>query len=102
MSLKKQYVKNKKICKVTFKVPEKAVKGARKINVVGDFNEWDVRANPMKRLKKGGFTLTMELDKDHEFQFKYIIDGKQWENDWEADKYIPSSLGTWDNSVVVT
>ena len=29
------------------------------------------------------------------------MDGKRWENDWKADKYIPAPFSNTDNSVVI-
>ncbi len=101
MSLKKKYLKTRPVCKVTFKIPKEAAKGAREINIVGDFNSWNAAASPMKSLKNGGFTLTLDLNKDKEYQFRYLFDNICWENDWAADKYMPSSMGNCDNSVVI-
>lgn len=101
MSMKKKYVKNSQICKVTFRVPEEASMGARAVNIVGDFNNWSVKGHPMKRLRTGGFTLTLDLDAEKEYQFRYLMDEKVWENDWEADKYVRSEYGNCENSVVV-
>ena len=54
----------------------------------------------MKPLKSGDFTSMLELDTEQsEYQFRYLYDGKVWENDWEADAYIANSAGT-ENSVV--
>jgi 1,4-alpha-glucan branching enzyme len=100
MSLKKQTLKTRPICKVTFRVPKEAAKSAESIHIVGDFNDWDKTATPMKPLKSGDFTSTLELDTSKtEYQFRYLYDGKTWENDWEADAYIANSEGT-ENSVV--
>ena len=38
MSIKKQFVKTKAVCKVTFSV---AAKGAGEVAVIGDFNNWN-------------------------------------------------------------
>ena len=54
----------------------------------------------MKKLKNGDFTTTVNLAKDSQYQFRYLLDDKAWENDWEADAYIPSSVAFADNSVV--
>ncbi len=54
----------------------------------------------MKRLKKGGFTVTLELQPGKEYKFRYLIDGNRWENDWGADRYERNPYGE-DNSVVV-
>jgi 1,4-alpha-glucan branching enzyme len=101
MALKRQYLKNKPLCKVTFRLPKAAAQGAKNVNIVGEFNEWNIYATPMKRLKNGDFTLTMNLDINKEYQYRYLIDEMVWENDWQADKYVPSPYGDCENSVVV-
>lgn len=95
--LKKQYLKSKDICKVTFyTAPELE---AEKIALVGDFNEWSETATPMKPLKDGRFKTTVNLPTDSRFEFRYLIDEIEWHNDWEADKYVPNPF-SGDNSVV--
>jgi hypothetical protein len=54
----------------------------------------------MKKLKNGDFTTTVELPKDSKYQFRYLLDDNAWENDWDADAYIPSPVSLDDNSVV--
>jgi 1,4-alpha-glucan branching enzyme len=101
MSLKKQYLKKSPVCKVTFQLPPEAARDAGKVNIVGDFNGWDLYAIPLKKRKDGTFSVTLNLEPDREYQFRYLIDESTWENDWEADKYVPSPYGNADNSVVV-
>ena len=101
MSLKKQFLKSKPVCKVTFRLPSEAAKDANTVHIVGDFNNWDIYANPLKKLKDGTFTITLDLEKDKEYQFRYLIDETTWENDWSADKYVPTPFGNAENSVVV-
>jgi 1,4-alpha-glucan branching enzyme len=97
--LKKQYLKSKPICKVTFYLPA-AVK-AETVHLVGDFNNWDEHSTPMKKLKDDRFTVVLELESGKEYQFRYLVDQSEWHNDWEADKYVPNPF-SGDNSVVVT
>jgi len=99
--MKKEYLKSKDTCKVTFRLPRVAAPGAKNVSVVGDFNDWNIYANRMKKLKSGEFTLTLELKPGKEYQFRYLIDETNWENDWNADKYVKSPFGDSDNSVVV-
>lgn len=101
MIAKKQYKKNEQLCRVTFRIPKKASIGARSIAVVGDFNNWSATDHLMKKLKSGEFTLALDLPANHEYQFRYLINDKIWENDRGADKYIHSEYGNCDNSVVV-
>ena len=101
MSTKKKYTQNGSRCRVTFRVPKEASLGAKSITVVGDFNNWNINDNPMKKLKSGVFTLELQLESNKEYQFRYLIDENIWENDWEADKYIRSEYGNCENSVIV-
>ncbi len=98
--IKKRYLKSRPICKVTFRLPKEAAPEAGKVNIVGDFNNWDSDILPMKRLKTGDFTTTVELQPGRKYHFKYLIDGNRWENDWFADIYVPNPYGG-DDSVIV-
>ena len=102
MAIKKQYFKTKTNCKVTLSLPLEVVKGSKKVSVVGDFNNWDSSANPMKKYKNSGECKTsLTLEKGKEYQFRYLIDGDKYENDWAADKYVQSPLSNDENSVVI-
>lgn len=100
MSLKKQYLKSKPVCKVTFKLSKEEAKNASSVKLIGDFNGWDESVEPMKKLKNGSFTSTIELEKDSDYQFRYLLNDNEWENDWSADAYVPSPVSLEDNSVV--
>lgn len=86
---------------MTFRLPRIAAPEAETVSVVGEFNSWDIHATPMKKLKKGDFTITLDLQPGREYQFRYLIDGSVWENDWNADRYVRSPYGDSDNSVVL-
>jgi hypothetical protein len=45
--------------------------------------------------------VTLELAPGKAYQFRYLLDGDRWENDWRADRYVPNPYGG-DNSVVLT
>jgi hypothetical protein len=55
----------------------------------------------MKRLKNGTFTAAVTLQPNGEYHFRYLVDGQRWENDWNADKYVPNRYGSDDSVVVV-
>jgi 1,4-alpha-glucan branching enzyme len=101
MSIKKQYLKSRPVCKVTFRLPKKAAGSAKAVHIVGEFNDWNIYATPMRGLKSGEFAVTLDLDIDREYQFRYLIDDQVWENDWDADKYLPTPFGDVENSVVI-
>ncbi len=101
MALTKRYSKTKSVCKVTFTLPKEAVENAKSVYLVGEFNNWQIHATPMKKYKDGSFKVVLELQKDRPYQYRYLIDDNLWENDWKADKYVPSPYGACENSVVV-
>lgn len=95
--LKKKYLKSKPACQVTFyTAPELE---AQHVALVGEFNEWSECATPMKPLKDGRFKATVELPVDQRFQFRYLVNNSDWQNDWAADQYVPNPF-CGDNSVV--
>ena len=71
---------------------------AELIEVAGEWNDWELE--PMKKYKNGKHKLLVRLEADREYQFRYRIDGERWENEWEADRYVPNNQGS-ENSVVV-
>ncbi len=94
----KGYLKDKNgVCKVTFELPREV--GAQNAYIVGDFNNWDERATPMKRKRDGSFTAAVNLEAGKEYRFRYFLDDARWENDWHADAYIPNAFGTEDSVV---
>ena len=97
--LKKQALKTRSVCKVTFSLPAQ-VQGET-VFLVGDFNNWQEDATPMKRNKDGSFSITLELETGKEYQFRYLVNGSEWHNDWQADRYVPNPF-SGDNSVIVT
>lgn len=96
MAIKKQYLKSKPVCKVTFSIEAEE---AKKVSVVGSFNEWDEKATPLKKLKNGTFKTVVDLDADNSYEFKYIVDGA-YVNEPAADSYKWSDFASAENSVV--
>ncbi|HPO01727.1 isoamylase early set domain-containing protein [Treponema zuelzerae] len=101
MALYKAYPKKGKTCKVTFELPAEATMGVKKVALVGDFNSWDTKAHVLSLNKEGLYSITVALEQGNEYQFRYLMDDIRWENDWAADKYMPSNFGNADNSVVI-
>ncbi len=100
MSLKKQFLKSKPVCKVTFNLDAAQADSAKKVSLLGDFNNWDPKETNMRKLKDGSFTKTIDLEVGKDYQFRYLVDGTNWINDTEADKYVPSGIATEENGVV--
>lgn len=101
MSFEKKYLKSKPVCKVKFIAPEALTDGAKTLCIAGDFNDWNGSKHQLKKQKDGKFATTIDLEKDSEYQYRFVIDGERWENDWNADKYVPNNLTFEENSVVV-
>ena len=101
MALHKTYSKDKTKCGVTFELSAEAAKDAEQVWLAGDFNSWSSVDTPMKKQKNGSFKVKVTLEAGHEYQFRYLLDGKRWENDGEADKYVPAPFSYTDNSVVI-
>jgi 1,4-alpha-glucan branching enzyme len=97
----KEYLKEKNLCRVTFRCSRIAAPDAKNVSVVGDFNDWNVYAHRMRRLSNGDFAITLKLRPGREYEFQYLIDGMKWENDRNADKYVKSPYGEGEISVVV-
>jgi 1,4-alpha-glucan branching enzyme len=100
MSTEIRYLKSKPIGKVTFRLPPEAAPKAKKVFLVGEFNEWNEKATPMQKLKDGTFKTTLDLEVGKAYHFRYLIDGKTWENDWAAQRYEPTPFAGTENSVV--
>jgi 1,4-alpha-glucan branching enzyme len=100
--LKKKFLKTK--CKVTFELPSSelpaGIEKTESVHLAGDFNDWNEVSHPMEKSAKG-FSITLDLALDREYQFRYLLNGTQWMNDWKADRYVPNPF-YGDNSVVST
>lgn len=53
---------------------------ADSVALVGDFNQWKKSANPMKKDSKGVWKTEVKLP-EGEYQFRYLVNGSDWEND---------------------
>jgi 1,4-alpha-glucan branching enzyme len=48
---------------------------AKQVFVLGDFNQWDARANPMRRQPDGAWTVQLQLNHGHH-QYQFLVDGQ--------------------------
>lgn len=87
-----------KTTKVTFVLPKEAVENAETVAVLGDFNSWQDGVVLAKQ-KDGSFKTTVELEKGRSYEYRFLINGEKWENDWAAEAYNPTPFGNY-NSVV--
>lgn len=96
MAIKKQFLKSKPVCKVTFSIQ---AENAENVAVVGSFNDWSETATPLKKLKNGTFKETLDLESGISYEFRYLVDGN-YVNDEEADSYAWSDFAGAENSVL--
>lgn len=96
----KTYLKTKPECKVKFTLPADVVGDAQTISVVGDFNNWDASVNPLRKNKFGAFTFSLNLEVANTYQFRYLIDNKNWLNDDMADAYVSSPISQDSNGIL--
>lgn len=95
--LKKSYTKNGRSCRVTFKYDN--TEGAESAVLAGEFNDWDLGATPMKRLKDGSFSVTISLESPRAYRYRYVLDGNVWVSDPEADGTVGNDYGGEDSLV---
>jgi 1,4-alpha-glucan branching enzyme len=81
---------------VTFSVP--APEEAGRMSVVGDFNQWDAGATPLRK-RKDSRSAKVTVDAGRRYAFRYLREDGEWLNDEEAHDYEPGPFGGV-NSVV--
>ncbi len=85
---------------VTFELPECI--WAHSVYLVGEFNGWNPTSHPLVQNRRNpNWHITLELEANREYQFRYLLDGEKWVNDCDADRYVPDQYGG-ENSVVST
>ncbi len=65
---------------------------AQEVYLVGNFNNWDERANLMKKDKNGMWKTTLTL-KPGRYEYRFLVDGN-WENDPVCCDCVPNEFGT--------
>lgn len=96
--LSKRFFKTMPEVEVTF---QHEGNGYNEAFLVCEATGWE--ATPMRRTGRGRgpFTTKLRLPRGQAFEFRYLLDGGVWENEWEADAYTPNPFGS-ENSVVST
>lgn len=85
--------------RVTFRLPSTI--WAESVHLVGDFNDWSRTSHPLQRTHDGDWEITLELDRGKTYQFRYLVNKTDWQNDWNADRYVSNPFGG-ENSVIET
>jgi len=97
----KQQAKKKSSVRVTFELPSNI--WAERVNLVGEFNDWDTTATPMSRTRSdANWKASLDLEVGKRYRFRYLVDGKEWLNDWHADDHVENPYGSYDSIVDLT
>ncbi len=72
---------------------------ANTVAVVGNFNEWDADATPMKKNRSGVWKADLVLDEGN-YEFRYLVNGQEWRNDEEAAA-TPNVFGSYNSAFSV-
>ncbi len=97
--IKQTPVKGKNAVKVSFVLPKESVDG--KVSVVGDFNDWDPAAHPLRPRNNGTRSVSVTLSSGRRYAFRYVSDSGQWLNDSAAHDFEPNGYGE-TNCVLLT
>jgi hypothetical protein len=66
---------------------------ASTVSVVGDFNDWDLAATPLRRTGSGGIWSVVVPLPAGEHQYSYVVDGKTWVPDASAPQSPAGEFG---------
>ena len=85
-------IQKKKNQKVTFSVLAPA---AKKVFLVGDFNNWEPQTHPMKKDSNGVWKKSVMLAPS-QYEYKFLIDG-DWKEDPQNDQVCLNCFGTFNS-----
>ena len=66
----------------------------------GDFNDWSAEATALERGDDGTWQVSIPLEPDRSYRYRYLLDGERWENG-QAGHYEPNPYGGVDSVIVV-
>ncbi len=96
MAISKKFLKTKPVCKVTFAYTAPEI---TELSLVGDFNQWDATATPMKKLKNGTFKTVVDLEVKKSYEYKYLANG-EYLNDDQPDALVFNEFANSENSLI--
>lgn len=86
------------VAKVTFALPLADADLAT--SVVGDFNDWNPLAHPLRKRSNGTRSVTVEVPTGGTYRFKYLSEDGTWFCDPTADGYEPNEFGAVNSLLV--
>jgi 1,4-alpha-glucan branching enzyme len=91
--------KKQPLVKVTFALSADEI--AQPVSVLGDFNNWDPHAHPMKKRSNGTCSAVVEVPAGSAFRFKYLSADGTWFCDPEAEAVVHDEYQVVDSLLVV-
>ncbi len=71
--------------RVTFTLPADEPRGA--VSVVGDFNDWNPLAHPLRRRSNGTRSAVVTVPAGRTLRFRYLAEGGVWFDDAAASEW---------------
>ena len=96
--IKRTPVKGGEGVRVQFVLPEERIWG--EVSVVGEFNDWNPRATPLRRRPNGTRSASVVLEPGR-YAFRYLGEGGRWYDEETADSAEPNGLGGWNSVLVI-
>lgn len=106
MSIKKQFLKNKPIVKVTFEVSKESANDAASISLLSEHNEWQLIE--LKKFKNGKFKIAENITTEdrQSFQFIYKVVSETGVESTllpdDADSYVDNGMNDGGKNAVLT
>ncbi len=86
---------------IIFTLPAEALEGASEAVVLEDFNNWTPGQEfELKKQEDGSFKTSVQLEEGKTYQYRFLLNNGRWQNDYNAQDYVPVSGLFIDNSVI--
>lgn len=73
---------------IKFTLPAEAVEGASEAILLGDFNNWNPDYAPrLEKQEDGSYNAVLLLEVGQTYQYRFLLDGSRWVNDYNAQNY---------------
>jgi 1,4-alpha-glucan branching enzyme len=80
---------NPKLIKTEFRL---SAAHAGSVFITGDFNQWNLSAQPLQQDKKGVWRISFVLGPGR-YEYRFLVDG-EWQNDPNCSSYVENRFGT--------
>lgn len=86
---------------VLFTLPTEALIGAKKVFVLGDFNNWKTCDGFELEIQPDGSAKAyIPLEAGKIYRYRFLVNDTQWVNDYHAERYEPVQGYSVDNCVI--